>query len=122
MYIALKNNYVESYAIIGNIDGGIEVPEPKDIEHFESHSKAYFLNSSGELEFDENQWKEVDNENTKDHLRLLRERECFKYINRGPLWYDTLSEEQTKELKKWYADWLDATDTKSVPQKPEWLK
>ena len=121
MQITLKDNYVESYATIGNIDGGIDVKDPKDMQHFESHSKAYFLNSSGELEFDERKWSEVNKENVKEHLRILRERECFPYINRGPLWYSTLTKDQYEELGKWYQAWLNVTETKEIPQKPEWL-
>lgn len=55
-------------------------------------------------------------------LRRQREAECFPIINRGQLWYDTLSEEQTVELKEWYQLWLDVTQTKQIPEKPSWLK
>lgn len=55
-------------------------------------------------------------------LRLRRERECFSIINRGILWYDTLTEKQQLELKKWYQLWLDITQTKQIPEKPSWLK
>lgn len=62
-------------------------------------------------------------ENSKlDVLRRQREAECFPIINRGQLWYDTLSEEQTVELKEWYQLWLDVTQTKQIPEKPSWLK
>ena len=55
-------------------------------------------------------------------LRLAREVECFKFVNRGPLWYSTLSEDQQEELSSWYRAWLDVTETGQVPTKPEWLK
>ena len=55
-------------------------------------------------------------------LRSIRENECFSIINRGALWYNTLSEEQIIELNNWYLAWLDVTETKIIPQKPEWLK
>lgn len=61
-------------------------------------------------------------ENILNNLRLKRENECFPVINRGELWYQTLTESQKTELKKWYNDWLNVTDTKIVPQKPQWLK
>lgn len=54
-------------------------------------------------------------------LRLAREIECFRFINRGPLWYNSLTEEQQKELSTWYTAWLDITETEQVPTKPEWL-
>ena len=36
-----ENGYVESYALVGSLVDGIEVPDPEDIEHFESHFEAY---------------------------------------------------------------------------------
>lgn len=55
-------------------------------------------------------------------LRQRREEECFSVINRGSLWYDTLTDSQKEELKVWYKAWLDVTETKIVPEKPVWLK
>jgi len=55
-------------------------------------------------------------------LRQQREQECFPIINRGLLWHETLLEQQKYELRAWYAAWLDAPQTKHVPQKPMWLK
>lgn len=54
-------------------------------------------------------------------LRYLREIECFDRIDRSPLWYDTLTDEQKEELKVWYKAWLEVTKTKIVPEKPKWL-
>jgi hypothetical protein len=61
-------------------------------------------------------------ENKLNQLRMKRENECFYIINRGSLWYDTLTDEQVEELKKWYRNWLDCTETLEIPEKPEWLK
>ena len=36
-----ENGYVESYALVGSLVDGIEVPDPEDIEHFETHFTAY---------------------------------------------------------------------------------
>ncbi len=58
------------------------------------------------------------------HDRKLREQrnmECFTVINRGQLWYSTLTEEQLQELTVWYQAWLDVTTTFVIPQKPNWL-
>ena len=55
-------------------------------------------------------------------LRNDREAICFTIVNRGVLWYNTLTEEQKIELNNWYLAWLDVTETRIVPQKPEWLK
>lgn len=57
-----------------------------------------------------------------EDLRRQREYECFPYINRGSLWYDTLTEEQKAEFKEWYTAWLNVTETLKAPKKPEWLK
>ena len=54
-------------------------------------------------------------------LRKEREEQCFKIINRGKLWYDCLSVEQLSELNDWYFAWLNVTETKVIPTKPEWL-
>lgn len=56
-----------------------------------------------------------------NQLRERRELECFPIINRGQLWYNTLTTEQLQELDTWYHAWLDVTITKQIPQKPEWL-
>ena len=65
-----------------------------------------------------------------ENLRTRRESECFTIINRGVLWYNTLTEEQRLELDKWYKEWLDVTDRyvegidieTIIPKTPEWLK
>ena len=54
-------------------------------------------------------------------FREQRKNECFPIINRGKLWYDCLTSEQLAELKKWYHDWLNVTETLIIPIKPEWL-
>ena len=55
-------------------------------------------------------------------LRMRREYECFPFINRGSLWYDTLTTEQKAEFQVWYTAWLNVTETLVAPSKPEWLK
>lgn len=55
------------------------------------------------------------------HLRKERERICFPIINRGKFWYDNLTNEQYSELKKWYEDWLNVTETKVIPITPKWV-
>ena len=57
-----------------------------------------------------------------DALRFARELECFRIVNRSPLWFNTLSAEQQAELQVWYQAWLDITETQQVPVKPDWLK
>ena len=60
---------------------------------------------------------------TDDCLKDRRERECFRIIdNRSTMWYNHLTDEQKQELDKWYQAWLNVTETKIIPTKPEWLK
>jgi hypothetical protein len=56
-----------------------------------------------------------------DTFRKKRSSECFSVINRGSLWYDSLSDSQKQELKVWYNEWLDVTKTLVEPKKPDWL-
>lgn len=57
----------------------------------------------------------------EDTLRQQRETECFPVINRGALWYETLTDTQKNELRVWYRAWLDVTETLEAPKKPDWL-
>lgn len=65
-----------------------------------------------------------------ENLRSRREFECFPIINRGQLWYNTLTENQIAELNEWYNNWLDVTNETNkdkngeyiIPQKPIWIK
>jgi len=57
-----------------------------------------------------------------DQLRIYRDLKVFSIINRGKLWYDSLSAEQLTELAEWYKDWLNITKTKIIPDIPEFLK
>lgn len=69
-------------------------------------------------------------EQVLNDLRYMREDYCFPVINRGVLWYNTLTEEQRLELDKWYKAWLDVTDRyvegidieTIIPTRPTWLK
>lgn len=93
-----------------------------DIFSKENYKEAVeFANKNGyvitEIEPDENgrrfqiQSFILTKEEVLDLLRTRREEECFPIINRGVLWYNTLTEEQRLELDKWYKEWLDITDT-----------
>ena len=120
MQIQLTDGYVSSYALIGTLVGGIEVPDPPDVEHFEANFQAYRL-KDGALAFDEKRYQQNERKALCDALRKRRETECFSYINRGQLWYDRLTETQQSELAAWYEAWLHVTETLTVPAKPSWL-
>lgn len=114
------DGYVESYAIIGTIEGGVEVPTPSDFDYFESNFTAYRVRD-GNLVFDKAKQKAIEKAIAVAEYRRRREDECFSVINRGQLWYDTLFPEQLAELKTWYRSWLDGTNTLTIPEKPGWL-
>lgn len=61
-------------------------------------------------------------EQIKANIRANREEKCFPIINRGQLWYDTLTEAQHNELAVWYRAWLDATETMVEPDDLDWVK
>ncbi len=112
--------YVVSYALEGELLDAVEAAEPSDLSHFEEHFTAYQVRD-GIMVFDDAQAAAEQAEAAKGAYRKRREVECFPVINRGQLWYDTLSEEQLSELKTWYQAWLDGTNTQTIPEKPEWL-
>lgn len=114
------DGYVENYALIGSIIGGIEISEPSDIAHFEDNFTAYRVRD-GDLFFEENKQKALAKTAATEEYRRLREAECFSVVNRGQLWYDQLTASQRSELQKWYRAWLDGTSTLTVPDKPAWL-
>lgn len=115
-----EQGYVESYALEGELVDALETAELNDLSHFEKHFTSYRMRD-GTLVFDEGKDAQAQSEAAKAECRRRRELECFPIINRGQLWYDTLSEGQLSELKNWYQAWLDGTNTQTIPEKPEWL-
>ena len=115
-----EQGYVESYALEGELVDALETAEPNDLSHLEKHFTSYRMRD-GTLVFDEGKDAQAQSEAAKAEYRRRRELECFPIINRGQLWYDTLSEGQLSELKNWYQAWLDGTNTQTIPEKPEWL-
>lgn len=115
-----ENKYLTCVCIDAELDGGIEVETPKDVDAFINTFGAYKY-ENGSLVLDEYKLKILDGERVVNDLRYKREKFCFPYINRGEIWYSRLSAEQKEELNKWYQAWLDVTYTKTIPEKPEWL-
>ena len=116
-----KHGFVTDYATLGILTGGIKVDEPKDISFFENNFSSYKV-KNGILQFDSDRQKTLDYDVQTESLRMLREKECFSYINRGQLWYENLKVTQLLELRKWYKDWLKVTETRVIPKRPDWLK
>ena len=60
-------------------------------------------------------------EQIPNHLRWKR-KWVFTVVNRGPVWYNSLTDIQKEELQTWYGQWLDAPETSIEPVQPTWLK
>lgn len=117
-----EQGFINSYALVGGISGDVfEVNEPEDLMDFEKNYGSYYLSEDNVLIKSEDKQKELEDKKELTSLRSQREKTCFPYINRGYLWYSKLTDEQKEELDNWYQAWLDVTDTKVVPNKPEWL-
>lgn len=116
-----ENKYLTCFCIDAELESGIEIADPDDLETFIDTFKAYKY-EDGNLVLDEQKLQSVKDARIADELRFKREKACFSYINRGYLWYNNLTEKQKSELDSWYKAWLDVTDTKVIPEKPEWLK
>ena len=115
-----SNGFVLSFAYVGNLVEGIEVPEPEDIDLFLHQFYAFHL-QDGKLVYDAATYEKHLDEELKAEYRLRREKECFSVINRGQLWYEGVSLTQLLELRQWYKAWLNVTETMVVPEKPAWL-
>ena len=122
MFITLdKSKHIDSWSYGKNNDIMIEIDNslmPKDW----NENALYYKYEDGKLIFDENYKEQLDESVLISRLRKDRELKCFPIINRGYLWYKRLSNQQMKELDKWYAAWLDAPQTLIEPQTPQWLK
>ena len=115
-----ENKYLTCFCIDAELDGGIEVEAPEDIEVFIDTFRAYKY-EDGNLVLDNNMLEVINSEHVINVLRHKREKLCFPYINRGALWYGRLTAEQKNELDVWYQAWLDVTITRAIPETPEWL-
>lgn len=113
--------FIVSFALEGEITDSIELPTPEDIDHFLAHWPSYKA-QDGQALFDEEQDTALAVESEKQTLRQRRQTECFAFVNRGQLWYATLSVKQLAELTAWYTAWLKVTETKTIPERPAWLE
>lgn len=115
-----ENKYLTCFCIDAELNGGIEVDTPIDVDAFADVFRAYKY-ENGNLVLDNDKLAAINDEHIANELRHKRERKCFPYINRGNLWYSKLTDEQKVELEAWYQAWLDVTSTKVIPEAPEWL-
>ncbi len=66
-------------------------------------------------------FKLTDKQIQAQHLRAKRQVYCFDVVNRGQVWYETLSQVHRDELQAWYQAWLDAPQTLKEPSPLTWL-
>lgn len=116
-----ENGYVTQYCTggyLGNETTHFDVAElPEDF--FELWQAYKVVDNT--LVLDTTKIASVEDEKELNELRQRREEECFSVINRGGLWYELLTDEQKAEIMAWYKEWLNVTETRVIPTKPEWL-
>ena len=117
-----EQGYVKAYALIGSFGSDfVIVNEPENLGDFEENYHSYYLSKGNILIKNDDKQKEIEEQRELTYLRTQREKVCFPYINRGSLWYSKLTDEQMSELHTWYQAWLDVTETKIIPDNPDWL-
>lgn len=104
--------YADRLAEGVTLSGGLEIDFEPDGDFYENYFQ--YLYQDGKLVKD----GQTISEGQKERIRARRQSECFPIINRGALWYKTLSQEQTASLEEWYRQWLDAPATGVIPGLP----
>ena len=106
----------------GNKALDVEMPPQEELDRLFDYANAYkYDQKTNSIIFDVNKYNIMELEAKKNELRKRREIECFSIINRGELWYETLTQNQKEELSIWYNDWLNVTDTMTVPEPILWV-
>ena len=114
-----ENGYVNGWCMVGD-NGGEEFDPPDDFDSFLDRFEAFKV-VDGKLVFDKEK-ADADSEQLEQAtLRERREAECFSVVNRGWIWYSSLTLAQWRELRTWYLAWLNVTSTKVIPERPSWL-
>lgn len=114
-----EKGYVTGWSIAGD-EEGILCQAPADFDRFAVFYPAYQL-ENGKLTEDSEALAALQEQHRKEEIRRQREDQCFPYINRGTLWYESLTQDQRTQLRQWYQAWLDAPETMTIPEAPEWL-
>lgn len=121
MLAMLKDGYIAQWICDGEtLPGGVKTSEPADEEDFLANFAAYKV-VDGVLVRDDDAVATLDRQRALDDLRRRREEECFAIVNRGKVWYDTLTAEQMAQLTTWYKAWLDAPETGVAPETPAFV-
>lgn len=120
MQLQVTDGYITGYAVVGGFPDGIEVPG-SFLEELEPEKIGYYKYEGGKAVLDEEKYLAFQGNVEKEMIRSRRAEECFPIVNRGQVWYDLLGEEQKSELSEWYREWLDAPETKTIPERPAWI-
>ena len=114
-----ENGYVSGWCMVGD-NGGEEYDPPEDFDSFLDRFDVFKL-VDGKLVRDAEK-EEADRREAKlASLRERREKECFSVVNRGWIWYSSLTLAQWRELRTWYLAWLKVTETGAIPDRPTWI-
>ena len=114
-----ENGFVSGWCMVGD-NGGEEYDPPEDFDGFLDRFDVFKL-VDGKLVRDVEK-EEADRLETElAALRERRETECFSVVNRGWIWYSSLTLAQWRELRTWYLAWLNVTVTKNIPERPSWI-
>lgn len=114
-----ENGYVNGWCMVGD-NGGEEYDPPEDFDSFLNNCFCFRL-EDGKLVRDAGKEESDRQDEERASLRLRREKECFSVVNRGWIWYSTLTLSQWRELRTWYLAWLNVTETGVIPERPEWV-
>ena len=123
MQLQIIDGYITGWATVGRFVDGVDAPDDAlngcDEEALNLHCYRW---EDGDAVLDEDKLVAIKAERQATEIRARRADECFALINRGSLWYDRLTPEQTAELDEWYQSWLDAPATGIIPEPLEWIK
>ena len=114
-----ENGYVNGWCMVGD-NGGEEYDPPEDFDGFLDRFDVFKL-VGGKLVRDTEKEEADQLEAELAILRERREKECFSVVNRGWIWYSSLTLAQWRELRTWYLAWLNVTETKEIPERPSWI-
>ena len=121
MQIQVTDGYITGYATMGSFPDGIDVSD-EFIDDLDESKICFYKYENGQAVFDEVKYNLACEEILLQEIRARRESECFPIVNRGQAWYNLLTEQQRIELEVWYQAWLNAPETKVVPDKLEWIE
>lgn len=115
-YFTLNGKRISSYSEFPMItqENEIQYEIETDIDFYKIKNCDYI---NGELIYN----SDYEVETIISNLRMKRNKICFTVVNRGQVWYNTLTTEQLVELQTWYQSWLDAPQTLIEPETPYWI-